>query len=32
MDNRPLKGNPSGKYSVVIDPNNDLASYYNGMH
>lgn len=32
MDNRPIKGNASGKYTVVLDPTNDIASYYDGMH
>lgn len=31
MDDRPIKGNASGKYSVVLDPNNDLPAYYNGV-
>lgn len=31
MDNRPIKGNKSGKYTVVIDPTNDIAAYYNGL-
>lgn len=30
-DNRPLKGNSNGKYSIVIDPTNDIAAYYNGV-
>lgn len=32
MDNRPIKGNKTGKYTVVLDPTNDIASYYNGLH
>ena len=31
MDNRPIKGNKSGKYTFVLDSTNDIASYYNGM-
>jgi|JI10StandDraft_1071094.scaffolds.fasta_scaffold487100_1 hypothetical protein len=30
MDNRPIKGNSSGKYTFVFDPSNDVAAYYNG--
>lgn len=32
MDNRPIKGNSSGKYNLnFIDPTNDICAYYNGM-
>jgi hypothetical protein len=31
MDNRPIKGNTSGKYSFELDPSNDIAAYYNGL-
>ena len=32
MDNRPIKGNPSGNYNMnFIDPTNDIPSYYDGM-
>jgi len=32
MDNRPLKGNKSGKYNMeFIDPTNDICAYYGGM-
>ena len=32
MDNRPIKGNHSGKYNMnFIDPNNDIPAYYDGM-
>jgi hypothetical protein len=30
MDNRPIKGNSSGKYTFVLDPTNDIAAYNNG--
>lgn len=32
MDNRPIKGNKTGKYTFVLDPTNDIAAYHNGMH
>jgi hypothetical protein len=32
MDNRPIKGNKSGKYPFVLDPTNDIPAYYAGMH
>ena len=32
MSDRPIKGNTTGKYTFVFDPNNDIAAYYNGMH
>ena len=32
MDNRPIKGNSSGKYNMnFIDPTNDIPAYYDGM-
>lgn len=32
MDNRPLKGNPSGNYNMnFIDPTNDICAYSNGL-
>ncbi len=31
MDNRPIKGNKTGKYTFVFDPNNDIPSYYAGQ-
>jgi hypothetical protein len=31
MDNRPIKGNKSGKYTFVLDPSNDIPAYYSGM-
>jgi hypothetical protein len=32
MDNRPIKGNKSGKYNMdFVDPTNDICAYYNGM-
>lgn len=32
MDDRPIKGNPSGKYNMnFIDPDNDIPAYYSGM-
>ena len=32
MDNRPIKGNSSGKYNMnFIDPTNDICAYYGGM-
>jgi hypothetical protein len=32
MDDRPIKGNASGKYNMnFIDPDNDIPAYYSGM-
>jgi hypothetical protein len=32
MDNRPIKGNKSGKYNMnFVDPTNDICAYYGGM-
>jgi hypothetical protein len=32
MDNRPIKGNTSGKYDMsFVDPTNDISAYYGGM-
>jgi hypothetical protein len=32
MDNRPIKGNATGKYNMnFIDPTNDICAYYSGM-
>lgn len=32
MADRPIKGNPTGKYNLnFIDPNNDIPAYYDGL-
>jgi len=32
MDNRPIKGNPTGRYDMsFVDPTNDICAYYGGM-
>lgn len=31
-DDRPIKGNSSGKYNMnFVDPTNDICAYYSGM-